>query len=128
MKLLLDTHIWLRALRDPDKLSRNIRREIEKPSNELHLSPVSVWEAFHLVRGRRIKITVDFHHWLQESFRQLPVQEAPVTFAVAAEVSRIRLDQPDFGDLFLAATASVFDLTLATEDPQLLKCEWLKTI
>ena len=54
--------------------------------------------------------------------------EAPFTFAVAVEASRIELPQPDAGDVFPAATALVFDLTLLTGDAQLLGCSWLKTL
>jgi predicted nucleic acid-binding protein len=61
-------------------------------------------------------------------FLQVPILEAPFSFAVAAEASRIELPQADLGDLFLAATASVFDLTLVTADAQLKGCTWLKTL
>jgi predicted nucleic acid-binding protein len=47
---------------------------------------------------------------------------------VATEASRIVLPQPDPGDLFIAATAAVFDLTLITADEQLLACPWFKTL
>ena len=59
---------------------------------------------------------------------QLPIQEAPFNFEVAAEAGRIVLPQPDIGDVFIAATACAFDLTLVTSDTQLLECSWLKTL
>jgi predicted nucleic acid-binding protein len=59
---------------------------------------------------------------------QAPLREAPFTIAVAAEASKIELPQSDLGDIFLAATALVFDLTLVTSDSQLLACSWLKTL
>ena len=128
MKLLLDTHIWLRALGSPEALSRQVRRHLDHPGNQLYLSPISVWEAGHLVRKKRVRIKTAFPDWLRESLSHMPVEEAPLNFAVAAEVSRIHLPQGDLGDLFLAATASVFDLTLVTQDTQLLGCKWLKTL
>jgi PIN domain nuclease of toxin-antitoxin system len=57
-----------------------------------------------------------------------PLREAPLTFEVGQEAASIRLPQSDPGDVFLAATARVFDLTLVTADPQLLACSWLKTL
>jgi predicted nucleic acid-binding protein len=57
-----------------------------------------------------------------------PLREAPFTFTVAAEASKIELPESDLGDIFLAATALVFDLTLVTSDSQLLACSWLKTL
>jgi PIN domain nuclease of toxin-antitoxin system len=44
-----------------------------------------------------------------------------LTFEVALESARIALPHKDPADRFLAATASVFDLTLVTADERLLK-------
>ena len=128
MKLLLDTHIWIWALNSPGKLSRRIQREFERPDNELHLSPVSIWEAHLLEKRKRLRVQHGFSRWLDDVLKQVPLREAPFTFAVAAEASRVALPQADIGDVFLAATATVFDLTLVTADSQLLACSWLKTL
>jgi PIN domain nuclease of toxin-antitoxin system len=128
VKLLLDTHIWIWALTCPEKLSRAVRRQIENSKNEIYLSPISIWEAYHLQRRKRLKIKKEFGAWIDEVLSQVPVREAPFNFAVALEVSRIELPQADLGDLFLAATASIFDLTLVTADSQLLQCNWLKLL
>ncbi|MGH9656836.1 MAG: type II toxin-antitoxin system VapC family toxin [Bryobacteraceae bacterium] len=128
MKLLLDTHIWVWAGENPEKLNRRVRRELEKPGNELYLSPISIWEAHHLEKRKRIRAREGFSRWLDTALKLLPVREAPFTFAAAAEVSHIVLPQADLGDVLLAATASVLDLTLVTSDSQLLACNWLKTL
>ena len=78
----------------PEKLGQRVRRELQRPGNELYLSPISIWEARHLA----------------------------FTFAVAAMASQIELPEPDPGDVFLAATALTSDLTLVTADRQLLDC------
>lgn len=128
MKLLLDTHVWIWALESPDKLGRRVRRDLERAGNELYLSPVSIWEAHHLERRRRIRFRSNFTQWMEDAFARTPLKEAPFTFAVAAQASRIELPQSDVGDVFLAATAVAFDLTLVTSDGQLLACSWLKTL
>ena len=120
MKLLLDTHIWIWAIHSPEKLGRKVRRELQRAGNELYLSPVSIWEAHHLVRRKRLRIRQDFAQWLDDVMAQVPLREAPFTFAVVRDASRIELPQSDLGDIFLAATAQVFDLTLVTTDSQLL--------
>jgi PIN domain nuclease of toxin-antitoxin system len=128
VKLLLDTHIWIWALQKPEKLSRHVRRELENPKNELYLSPVSIWEVHHLARRKRVILKQDIGVWLEAVLRQVPLREAPFNFAVAAEASRVQLPEADLGDVFLAATASVFDLTLVTADAHLIACSWLKTM
>jgi PIN domain nuclease of toxin-antitoxin system len=128
MRLLLDTHIWIWAVSRSERLSRGVRREIERQQNELYLSPVSIWEASHLELRRRLRIRQGFAQWIDDVLGQIPIREAPFTFAVAVEASRIHLPQADFGDVFLAATALVHGLTLVTSDTQLLGCAWLKTL
>jgi PIN domain nuclease of toxin-antitoxin system len=128
MKLLLDTHIWIWALHSPEKLGRKVQRELQRQRNELYLSPVSIWEAHHLVERKRVRIKQAFPQWLDDVMAKVPLREAPFTFAVAAAASRIELPQSDLGDVFLAATALVYDLTLVTADSQLLDCSWLKTL
>jgi PIN domain nuclease of toxin-antitoxin system len=128
MKLLLDTHIWIWALHSPEKLGRRVRRELGRTSNELYLSPVSIWEAHHMVRRKRLRVRNGFAPWLKDVMARVPLREAPFTFAVAADASGIELPQSDLGDIFLAATASALDLTLVTSDAQLLACSWLKTL
>ena len=128
MKLLLDTHIWIWAVGAPEKLSREVRRRLADPKNELLLSPISVWETHHLIRRRKIRIDRPYPDWLNYALAKVAIKEAPFSFAVAAEAAGIQLPQADVGDTFLAATASVFGLTLVTSDLQLLKCSWLKTL
>jgi PIN domain nuclease of toxin-antitoxin system len=128
MKLLLDTHIWIWAVDRPEKLNRKVQRELQKAGNELYLSPVSIWEAHLLARRGRLRIGQSISHWVDDVLAKVPLQEAPFNFAVAVAASGITLPESDLGDVFLAATASVFDLMLVTADPQLLACRWLKTL
>lgn len=121
MKFLLDTHAWLWALQDPRKLNAQARRHIEKRTNELWLSPISVWEAALLYERKRIRTTLSFERWLSEAQRELPLSEAALTTAVAAATRRIAIEHEDPADRFIAATAHIFDLTLLTADARLLR-------
>jgi PIN domain nuclease of toxin-antitoxin system len=84
---------------------------------------VSIWEAFLLVKKNRLQISGDYETWLNQSLNALPVVEAPVTFEVTRVLSTIVLPHEDPADLFLAATAKAFGLTLVTADHNLLKIE-----
>ncbi len=44
MKYLLDTHVFLWALFDPDKLSQKARKAIEDPDNKVYVSAATYWE------------------------------------------------------------------------------------
>jgi PIN domain nuclease of toxin-antitoxin system len=127
-KLLLDTHVWIWALQQPHRLNAGVRRQLESTNVELYLSPVSVWEAYHLSERRRLHTKGTFHDWLGAALRRTPLREAPFSFVVAEEATRIQLEQADFGDVLLAATASILNLTLLTADDQLLAHPTIKTL
>jgi len=127
-RFLLDTHAWVWLLDDPTQLPPAVRRQLQKPNTEFYLSPISIWEAAVLARRNRIKVRPSFAEWLAVALAKPEIREAPFTFAVASEASRITLPQPDPGDVFLAATALVYDLTLVTADRHLIDCDWLKTL
>ena len=126
MKLLLDTHIWLWMVGEPHRLSRRVAKELDSPGNQLWLSPISIWETLLLHRKRRINISEDFGVWLATTLNKLPVSEAPLTFEVAAAMTTVSLPHTDPADLFLAASAKAFDLTLVTADEKLLATPGLR--
>ena len=92
------------------------------------MSPVSVWEASLLHQRGTLRLKLSFHEWLDATMAASPIREAPFSVAIAREASRLRLPQPDFGDVMLAATALVEGLVLVTADQQLLDCKWLRTL
>ncbi len=120
MKLLLDTHIWLWALLDPERLSANVRDALQSGENELWLSPVSVWEATLLAERGRVRVTSDAQTWVRQLLDAMPRREAPLTHDVAIMSRQLTLPHQDPADRFLAATARVMGLTLVTADERLL--------
>lgn len=128
MKLLLDTHIWLWSIGEPHKLSRRVARELDNRENQLWLSPVSVWEALLLQRKGRVNLSDDFATWATGAMNRIPLTEAPLTFEVALVLSTVSLPHSDPADLFLAATAKAFGLTLVTSDRNLIRTEGISVL
>jgi PIN domain nuclease of toxin-antitoxin system len=121
MKLLLDTHIWIWTHLEPWRISSEVTMELGSPRNELWLSPLSIWELVLLVEKKRLDLDADMGEWVQQSIKDLDLQEAPFTSAVAYELRFTLLGYRDPGDRFLVATAKVYDLTLVTADQRLLQ-------
>ena len=117
MNFLLDTHIWLWSLLEPNKLGNRLQRELQEPGNEQWLSPISVWEATVLQRKGRLLIPGNAVDWFERSLGGL--HEAPVTHEIALLAEKLPL-HGDPADRFLAATAKVLGLTLVTADERLL--------
>jgi PIN domain nuclease of toxin-antitoxin system len=128
MKLLLDTHIWLWSLGEPQRLSGRVAKALDDRQNELWLSPISIWEAFLLFRKERVQIATDFTTWLAASLSVLPVIDAPLTFEIARTLPTLSLPHDDPADLFLAATAKAFDLTLITADRNLIRTDGISVL
>ncbi len=74
-----------------------------------------------LHRKGRLKIPEGFSTWVTRALTTLPLSEAPLTFEVAEALSTINLPHSDPADLFLAASAKVFGLTLVTADRNLVR-------
>jgi len=121
MKLLLDTHIWIWSISQPQRLTRRVARELASAQNQLWLSPISIWETLLLHRKGRLKIPEGFSTWVTRALTTTPLTEAPLTFEVADALSTIDLPHSDPADMFLAASAKAFGLTLVTSDRNLLR-------
>jgi len=126
VKLLLDTHVWIWSLSAPEKLTPKVRRALEKPGQELWLSPVSAWEVALLVEKGRMKIEGHLEAWLPKAVARF--QEAPVSHDIAAAFADIRLPHGDPADRLLLATARVLHLTLVTADERLIDAKIVPTL
>lgn len=120
MKLLLDTHIFLWGLLDPARLSPGVAEALESADNELWLSPISIWETVLLAERGRLALDGDPEAWVRVAIDHLPFLEAPLSHEVALRSRSLVLPHQDPADRFLAATASVYELTLVTSDARLL--------
>lgn len=127
MKLLLDTHVWLWWLQGSTQLPPGLRRAMEKSHADLWLSPISIWET--LLLAERGRITLGHHPdiFLEQALQRFPIHDAVLTRDVARLSRTIRLPHEDPADRFLAATAIVYDLRLATLDKYLLKTKNVPT-
>ena len=128
MRLLLDTHIWLWCHLEPDRLARRVRAAVVAPGNELWLSPISVWELLLLVEKRRVAIDGDPRRWIETAWSRAPMHDAPINHEVAMRSRVVAVPHQDPADRFLAATADVYDLTLVTDDKNLLRGKGYRTL
>jgi PIN domain nuclease of toxin-antitoxin system len=118
LRILLDTHVWLWSFREPQRIGPILKRYLKDPKNELWLSPVSTWEALVLRRKGRVIVHQPTADWI--AALTAPFREAPLTHEIAAIAENLSFQHGDPVDRFLAATAKVLDLTLATADTKLL--------
>ncbi|HSL83973.1 MAG TPA: type II toxin-antitoxin system VapC family toxin [Thermoanaerobaculia bacterium] len=123
VKLLLDTHIWLWSFLQPERLIPRVSGALEDPETELWLSPISVWEALMLAERNRIRLDPTPEQWVREALRRVPMVEPALNREVAIQSRRLSIPTEDPADRFIAATALVHELTLATHDRNLLEID-----
>lgn len=117
MRLLLDTHVWLWRLLEPQRVSAHAERTIADPENELLLSPISTWEALALARKGRIDLRPSPSEWVLDALRRSAPTAAPLTHGIALRSEALEdFACGDPADRFLVATALELDLALVTAD------------
>jgi len=129
LKLLLDTHAWIWSTLEPERLSRRVSRALTDPDNELHLSPISVWEATLLARRGRLDLKTTPEAWIRAALAASPTALAEISYDVA--VRAVELPDSvgrDPADRFLVATAMLQNLTLVTRDRRLRAFKTVPTL
>ncbi|MEZ4632964.1 MAG: type II toxin-antitoxin system VapC family toxin [Deinococcales bacterium] len=128
MNYLLDTHIWLWSLLEPDKLNEDIIQVLDNRDHEFFISPITVWEILILAEKGRISLRPAPDIWIAEALKQSPVQEAKITNAIALKSRLIELPHQDPADRFIAATAWENDFILITEDEKLKESKQIRLL
>lgn len=129
MRLLLDTHVWLWRLLDPERLSAEAEAAISDPESELLLSPISTWETLVLARKGRIDLSPSPSEWVLDALRRSAPTAAPLTHGIALRSEALDdFASEDPADRFLVATALEHDLTLVTADGAIREFEPVETL
>lgn len=128
MRYLLDTHIWLWSLLEPDKLDENTVQVLENKENELFISPITIWETLILAEKGRIELKPSANEWIADALKRSPAKEAKLSHAIAVKSRNIELPHKDPADRFIAATAWENDLVLITEDEKLKESKQIKLL
>ena len=128
MKILLDTHIWIWSHLDPSRINKRLTQALLDRTNELWLSPISLWECLVLAGKKRLSLRGRPEVWVATALAAAPMHEAPLNNEVAITSRAVKVEHDDPADRFLAATAAVYDLVLATADARLLRGTGFKTL
>ena len=118
MNLLLDTHILLWALDEPERLKADMRALLENPDNEVFFNAASIWEIAIKARLGRIDFPAGPEDIIQAA-RDSGFTELPVRADAAAWVARLPLHHRDPFDRLMVAQALAEPMRLYTADPLL---------
>ncbi len=118
MRILLDTHILMWALIEPNRLPPIIRSKLEDPSHEVIFSVASIWEiAIKAGLGKSdFRVALDE---IVETAHESGFVELPINVRAALRVQTLPHHHRDPFDRLLVAQAMCEPAVLYTADPQL---------
>ena len=114
-RLLLDTHVVLWALAEPEKLTRPARTALEDAQNEVLVSVVSAWE----IAIKRTLGKLEAPDDLEAAIRMQGFEPLLMTFHHAAQAGSLPPHHRDPFDRMLVAQAQAEGLVLVTRDPDI---------
>ncbi len=118
MRILLDTHILIWALIEPERLAPVVRSELEDPSHDVIFSVASVWEiAIKAGLGKSDFRVAPLE--IVEAARDSGFVELPIGVRAALRVQTLPHHHRDPFDRLLVAQAMCEPAVLYTADPQL---------
>ena len=125
MKLLLDTHVLLWALLEPQKLSVELRNTLEDSDNILLVSAASAWEIATKWRLGKLQHARSVVENYAMALHRLAAVDLPISTAVARRAGLWDVPHRDPFDRLLAAQAMADELVLASTDPAFSQFEGL---
>ena len=117
--ILLDTHVWIWFLSNPEELSHTAKEKIgfEIEKQEVYVSTISVWEMAMLVKKRRLKLTMNVEEWVFASERLPFLHFIPIDNVIALHSVNLPGNlHNDPADRIIIATATNLRASIITKD------------
>lgn len=118
MRALLDTHVWLWMLSEPERLGGALAL-IEDPASRLLLSAASSWEIAIKYALGRLPLPEPPSSYVPDRIRSSGVTPLPVEHAHALAVAELPAHHRDPFDRLLVAQARLEGVPIITADPHL---------
>lgn len=130
-RLLLDTHIAVRWVIEPRKLSRRQTQALEEAlrrAEPVAVCSMSLLEMAVLASQGRVRLKLSLDEVFEE-LQAIPVfQILPLTYQIASEVASMGSALKDPADRAIVATARVHRLRLVTSDQRIIASKLVSAI
>ncbi|MEX0863356.1 MAG: type II toxin-antitoxin system VapC family toxin [Acidimicrobiia bacterium] len=115
MRVLLDTHVWLWMLTEPERLGESLR-VVEDSHNQLLLSAVSSWEIAVKYGLGRLDLPSPPQVYVPERIRTSGVTPLPIEHSHTLAVAPLPHHHRDPFDRLLIAQSKIEDVPILTAD------------
>lgn len=129
--ILLDTHVLVWLVAEPERLSRRAASAIRRArmGDGLAIANITLWELAFLFTKRVLRSYGTLESTLTDLVQQSGVSVRPITIEIAALAAQFTDDYPkDPADRLIGATARAEGLTLVTRDENIRASELVRTI
>jgi PIN domain nuclease of toxin-antitoxin system len=120
LKLLLDAHIVLWALYEPEQLADRAAKAIADEANELFVSLATLWEIANKAAVGRLPLAGSSVARIVERIEELDVVFLPILRSEIVVAAILPHHHSDPFDRILIAQANAHSLTLITTDADIL--------
>jgi PIN domain nuclease of toxin-antitoxin system len=118
VRLLLDTHVFLWLLAEPERLGDHLAA-LEDPAHQLFLSAASSWEIAIKAQLGRLDLPDDPKRYVPDRMRAIGAEPLPIQHSHALAVGGLPPLHRDPFDRLLVAQARDLRLRVVTADPQI---------
>lgn len=127
--IVLDTHVWLWWVSEPNKLSRRARDTVDG-ADVLGVPSICCWEVATRVGLGKLRLDRDLRTWIRQALAQERITPLDLTAALALDAALLARDgiHGDPADRIIAATAISLNAPLVTKDRALRGFAPLATI
>jgi PIN domain nuclease of toxin-antitoxin system len=115
MTILLDTHILIWSMVEPDRLSRRARLAIENPKNRVLISAAVAWELAIKVKAGKFS-PASLIDQLDRLLEQAAFLELAITIEHATSAGSLALHHRDPFDRLLVAQARSLQIPIVSAD------------
>lgn len=122
MRLLLDTHVFLWLLAEPERLGDHIA-PLQDPGNQLLFSAASSWEIAIKAQIGRLDLPDDPKRYVPDRMRAIGAEPLAVQHTHALAVAELPHLHRDPFDRLLVAQARDLRLCIVTADAQITRYE-----
>ncbi len=121
MRVLLDTHVFIRWVDGAAQLTEQQIEVISTPGNEVYLSIVSVWEMAIKSSLDKLRLAIPLAGYVKQNLAANRFQLLPVELSHVVEVAALPWHHRDPFDRLLIAQAIIESLTVITRDLMLAR-------
>ena len=119
MRLLLDTHVLLWSMAQPERLADAAKAQLADAGNELHFSVICTWEIAIKRSIGKLSLAQNWLEQIETHCRNWGIASLPLNQGHCGSLAHLPLHHRDPFDRMLVAQAQYEGLDIVSADPAL---------